>query len=227
MKDLVDLLLHWVKNLHLAEEQMASAIPGIIEKANHSSLKNALKHHAGLTTQQMQRLAKIPHLINEKITGAAVPPLDYNIDKAISQGMAGLIEEANHLLSTNLPDELKDAAIIASVQKMEHYEICAYGTALAFANQLQLTKVAVLLHETLDEEYDVDDLLTALATAAINKEGLPEGLDTQQPEKNTSEMTAEPSEHNSVLISERTISSPGGRAGTSHRRYANGESRGH
>jgi hypothetical protein len=145
--------------------------------------------------------------------------------------MMGLIEEINQLLETDLSNEVKDAAIIASVQKIEHYEICAYGTALAYAKQLHLNPVAALLNETLQEEYDADDLLTALATAAINKEGLPEGLETSQPATETNIADAiegdQESEHVTVSISERTINSPGGRAGTSHRRYGNGESRGH
>jgi hypothetical protein len=134
------------------------------------------------------------------------------------------------LLALDLSQEIKDAVIIASVQKIEHYEISAYGTAVAYANQLNLPLVAKLLNETLEEEYDADDLLSALATAAINKDGLPPELAARKTMPETDETEAmkdDPDDHAKVSISERTINSPGGRAGTSHRRYGSGESRGH
>lgn len=229
INNLLDLLMYQLANLYSVEVQIQQAIPLIIEKANHNSLKNALKHHASLTTLQNERLTQIPHLIKVKLPGA--PQFD-ELDRTFtSKGMMGLIEEINQFLETGLSNEVKDAAIIASVQKIEHYEICAYGTAVAYAKQLNLHQVAALLNETLQEEYDADDLLTALATAAINKEGLPEGIETVQhdaEEKNVDEPDEDRETiHTTVSISERTINSPGGRAGTSHRRYANGESRGH
>ncbi|MCW3115577.1 MAG: hypothetical protein JWR18_3973 [Segetibacter sp.] len=231
INNLVDLLMYQLANLYSVEAQIMQAIPSIIEKANHSSLKNALKHHANLTTQQKERLMQVPQLIHTKLAGTSVSEVA-GLDTAfISKGMTGLIEEINQLLESDLSNEVKDAAIIASVQKIEHYEICAYGTAVAYAKQLNLTPVAALLNETLQEEYDADDLLTALATAAINKEGLPEGMETRndmgEENDNDAPDKDQETEHTAVSISERTINSPGGRAGTSHRRYGNGESRGH
>jgi hypothetical protein len=93
---------------------------------------------------------------------------------------------------------------------------------------MNLHKVESLLMETLQEEYDADDLLTTLAIAALNKEAIPEDLkvtDQSAQENFTGGETAGRPEK--VSISERTINSPGGRAGTSHRRYGRGESRGH
>jgi ferritin-like metal-binding protein YciE len=77
-------------------------------------------------------------------------------------------------LHQNIDGDVIDAVIIGCVQKIEHYEICTYGTALAYAHELHLHKAAQLLKESLDEEYDADDLLTALATAAVNKHAAPE-----------------------------------------------------
>jgi ferritin-like metal-binding protein YciE len=231
VNNLVDLLMYQLANLHSVEEQILHAIPSIVEKANHTSVKNTLKHHASLTTQQKERLTQIPELIKAKLAGTSISEVDRLDMSFTSQGMMGLIEEINQLLESELSNEVKDAAIIASVQKIEHYEICAYGTAVAYAKQLNLPQVAALLNETLQEEYDADDLLTALATAAINKEGLPEGLETRNDTREEKDVDAtnqdQETEHTIVSISERTINSPGGRAGTSHRRYGTGESRGH
>ena len=73
-------------------------------------------------------------------------------------------------MGEDMSPEVLDAAIIASAQKVEHYEICGYGTARSFARELGLTKVTELLQETLDEEYEADDLLTILAESSINEE---------------------------------------------------------
>jgi hypothetical protein len=148
-------------------------------------------------------------------------------DNYTCKGMEGLIEEANELMKQRMTKDVIDAAIITCVQKMEHYEICTYGTALAYAQQLQMPKVEALLEETLKEEYDADDLLTSLAILALNKEADPEKKLT--PDKPVADLAhasfkiTKKIEH----ITERSINSPGGRAGTSHRGYSSGESRGH
>jgi ferritin-like metal-binding protein YciE len=231
IKDLIDLLMYQVNNLYSAEEMIEQAMPAFIAKAKHSSVKNALKHHAERTPDQKQRLTRIPGLLKEKMHGDSFFEGTLDGGKLKSKGMEGLLAEVNDLLEMKLAEEVTDAAIIACVQKIEHYEICSYGTALAFAKQLHLHPLEQLLNETLQEEYDADDLLTALATAAINKEAAPEGLETS--DLLVQDSTVGPGEedtdveHTEVIINERTINSPGGRAGTSHRRYGTGESRGH
>ncbi|MDB5247552.1 MAG: hypothetical protein JWQ40_1946 [Segetibacter sp.] len=230
INDLADLLFHNIQNLYAAEEQMSRTIPSIIEKVHHNSLKNALTHHSTLTGEQKNRLKKIVEEINVKHGDNAKSSL--TLDPGfVCKGMKGLIEEANELLESNPAKEVTDAGIIACVQKMEHYEISTYGTALAYVKQLHLHHAETLLAETLDEEYDADDLLTALATAAINKEAVPKSMqvdeaddDAARKENDESGTTSRPGK---VSISERSINSPGGRAGTSHRRYGSGESRGH
>ena len=223
IKNLADLLMHHLQNLNAAEEQMFEALPAVIEKVHHSSLKNALNHHRNLTTEQKKRLEQIVQMLQKRTE----EPLKLNPEH-LCKGMAGLIEEMNEVLETGLEKEVTDAAIIACVQKMEHYEISTYGTALAYAHQLHMVKAEELLKETLNEEYEADDLLTALATASLNKEAVPQQIENvDQSDRNVSSED-EPSESISkVNISERTINSPGGRAGTSHRGYGSGESRGH
>jgi ferritin-like metal-binding protein YciE len=225
IKSLSGLLMQTIQNLYASETQMLNELPGIIEKAKHLSLRNGLNHHLSLTTEQKQRLEKIVALINENNADEQV---QLN-QEHISKGMTGLIEEAKETLAAGLEEDVTDAAIVAAIQKMEHYEISGYGTALAYAHQLHMTKAEALLNETLDEEYEADDLLTALATASLNKEAVHEDIksvDEGSEDEDTS--NNESSESTSfVHINERTINSPGGRAGTSHRRYGTGESRGH
>jgi len=198
-------------------------MPAIIEKVRHTSLKNALQHHLELTEEQKNRLKQVINLLNEKIQSRIKAELSTGHQ---GKGMSGLIDELNELISSNLAADVTDAAVIASVQKMEHYEISTYGTALAFAKQMHLHKVEALLEETLNEEYDADDLLTSLATAALNKESMPVGFEIEEKTEATNEddTNTRPAK---VSISERDISSPGGRAGSSHRGYGSGESRGH
>lgn len=205
---------------------MLTALPAIIEKARHHSLQNALNHHLNITKEQKNRLEQIVQLLNKNNTKEQI----HLNPEHVCKGMMGLTNEANEIFELGLQKEVTDAAIISLVQKMEHYEITSYGTAIAFANQLQMTKAEELLDETLNEEYEADDLLTALAAASLNREAVSEDIklsrDKTKSDAGTSDNdSAEGSAQ--VHITERTINSPGGRAGTSHRRYGNGESRGH
>jgi ferritin-like metal-binding protein YciE len=221
INDLEDLLLRLLNDLRCGEVQIAESMPGLIEKAKHRSLANALKHHHAQTEDQLARLDKIIKIMS----GVQ----DKGIAAQNCKGISGLLSEVNELMECKLSPDVIDAAIIASVQKIEHYEICTYGTALAYAEQLHMREASALLEETLNEEYDADDLLTALATSALNKDALPEGMETE----NTSNMevanytSPENTNGGKVVINERTIQSPGGRAGRSHRGYSSGESRGH
>jgi ferritin-like metal-binding protein YciE len=225
IKDLQDLLVHHLQNLYAAEDHIFQAMPRVIDKANHKSLKNALTHHLDLTNEQKKRLEQIFSVLNEKTAGKN---LKVKSGSGTSKGMAGLVDEVEELLKLEIDKDVIDAAIISYVQKIEHYEICAYGTALAFAKQLHLHKVEQLLKETLDEEYDADDLLTALATSSYNKEAAPEGMEDEETDDSGNEDSSQKSSRESkVSITERNINSPGGRAGTSHRGYSSGESRGH
>lgn len=219
------LLMQMMRNLYASEMLMLQELPAIIEKAKHTPLKNAINHHLSLTEQQIQRLEKIASLINERNVDV---PIKSN-ENYVSKGALGLIEETKEMIETGLEEDVVDAAIIAGILKMEHYEIISYTTALAFAKQLKLSKVEALLNETLDEEYEADNLLTALANATFNKEAISREIavpkeESTDKEKSDDEQTGDSS---LVHIDERTINSPGGRAGTSHRGYGTGESRGH
>ena len=172
MSDLRDLLKHEIYDLHSAEEQILKALPAMIERANSTQLKNMLQQHLAVTRGQLARLNQVQNHLEEKNQQQT------NEQKGllarlfrrhhVCKGMEGLIEEGEKVMAEEMSPEVLDAAIIASAQKIEHYEICGYGTARAFARELNLTKVTQLLEETLNEEYEADNLLTALAVGSLN-----------------------------------------------------------
>jgi ferritin-like metal-binding protein YciE len=169
MKNLKDLLKHELEDLYSAEEQIINALPGMIGTASDRLLKNALNDHLKTTKKQLARLDKVKKLLDkeEKEEKGVFEKL-FGEGKHKCKAMAGLIEEGNKNMGEDMEPEVKDAAIIASAQRIEHYEISGYGTAKAFAMHLGYRQVATLLDETLQEEYDADDLLTQLAIGKVN-----------------------------------------------------------
>ena len=170
MKDLKDLLKHEIQDLYSAEEQIIAAMPKMIEKANNPELKKALQQHLKVTEQQLKRLDKVKKSFGEQEEKKKGGIFGLFAGNQKCKGMEGLITEGEKVMGENMTPEVLDAAIIACAQKIEHYEICGYGTARAYARELELYEVAELLEETLDEEYEADDLLTDLAVGNINLE---------------------------------------------------------
>lgn len=203
MKDLRDLLKHEVMDLYSAEEQIVEALPKMIEKATNARLRQALEEHLQVTETQLQRLDQVKeHLMGAgeaKESGKKKGILGLFGGSQKCRGMQGLIEEGQKVMGENMSPEVMDAAIIACAQKIEHYEICGYGTARAFARELNLGEVARLLEETLEEEYEADDLLTDLAVGSINEEA----------ETGAQEKDAEEEEAGSVARAKNTRSKSG------------------
>lgn len=172
MNDLRDLLKHEIEDLYSAEEQIIEALPLMIDKAENPNLKNALSGHLKITKKQKERLDKVQKLMGEggQEEKKGILGKLFGGGKHHCKGMAGIIEEGNKILSADITPEARDAAIIASAQKVEHYEICGYGTAKSFAEELGLQDVAKQLEQTLQEEYDADLLMTQLAEERVNKE---------------------------------------------------------
>lgn len=173
MINLTDLLKHEILDLYSVEEQIIEALPKMVEKAKSPELKKALREHLKVTEEQKTRLDKVKQTFGEGV--------DQNGNKGFfsrlfgggsggekCKGIEGIISEGEKIMRADITDEALDAAIIASAQKVEHYEICGYGTARAFARELKLTEVEQLLTQTLNEEYAADDLLTSLAVGKLN-----------------------------------------------------------
>ena len=169
MVNLRDLLQHEIDDLYSAEEQIIDALPKMVEKATDSQLKRALNEHLQVTKRQKERLEKVKQLMEKNNQERSEPGfLEKLFGGGKCKGTEGLIKEGEKLMGENMDSKVRDAAIIAAAQKIEHYEISGYGTARAYAMQLGLNEVEQLLTETLNEEYKADNDLTALALFDVN-----------------------------------------------------------
>ena len=149
-------LVDELRDIYHAEKQITKALPKMIKKATSEELAAAFEKHLGETEEQIARLEECFELLAETAKAKTC------------EAMQGIIEEANEELGEDMTDEVKDAILIACAQKVEHYEIAAYGTVVAWAQGLGLDDVANLLQETLDEERATDESLTTLAEDQIN-----------------------------------------------------------
>lgn len=156
LDNLQDLLIQQLQDLYSAEDQLISALPKMAEAAFGSQLKSAFETHLQETRRQKERLERAFQLLGHEATAEKC------------QAMAGLITEGSEIIHATGDAEVKDAALIAAAQRVEHYEIAGYGCARAFARQLHLHDVAELLQQTLAEESRTDQLLTEIAESSVN-----------------------------------------------------------
>ena len=170
MNDLKTLLRHDVQLLYSAEEQIIEAMPAMIAKAQNPAVKQALQQHLKVTENQRERIDQVRQMLgaNEESVTNYSGILASVLGGTKCKGMQGIIEEGEKVMAENLSPAVMDAAIIAGSQKIEHYEIACYGTVRTYAQQLGLTEAAQLLQQTLDEEYNADEILTSLAVGNVN-----------------------------------------------------------
>jgi ferritin-like metal-binding protein YciE len=162
------LLTEQVKDLYDAENRLTKAIPKLAKASTHEELKTALERHLGETENHVSRLEQVFELLDERPKAKAC------------EGMKGLIEEGDeHAKEDYETDDLRDAMIIGSAQRVEHYEIAGYGTAIAHARLLGLDEVVELLEETLEEEKAADQKLTEVAESVVNVEAAAEDEEAQ------------------------------------------------
>lgn len=146
-----------LRDLYSAEEQLIEALPKMSEAASSPSLKSAFQNHLAETKRQKGRLEQAFKLLGKEVQSETC------------DAMEGLISEGNEVISADGEPEVRDAALIAAAQRVEHYEMAGYGCARAFARQLGHDSVANLLKETLDEERQADKKLTEVAESFINE----------------------------------------------------------
>lgn len=151
-----------LKDLYSAEKQILQALPRMVKAASHEQLKAGFEEHLRQTEGQVERLDRIFESLGKKGTGKRC------------KGMEGLIEEGKEALQEDMDELTRDAALIAGAQKIEHYEIAAYGTVRTYADLLGFKDHAKLLQQTLDEEGAADKKLTQLAESSINVEAMAE-----------------------------------------------------
>jgi ferritin-like metal-binding protein YciE len=155
MESLADLLEDELKDIYNAENQLVKALPRLAKKAASPALKEALTSHLKETEGHVQRLEKIGKTLDIKLKGKTC------------QAMKGLVEEGKEILEEDGPGAVIDAALIGAAQRVEHYEIAAYGTIRAIAEQLGHDDVVSLLQQTLDEEGEADKKLTSISEGEV------------------------------------------------------------
>jgi ferritin-like metal-binding protein YciE len=157
LKNLDDLFLHTLKDILYAEKQILKALPKMAKKASTDELRQAFETHRDETQGQVERLERVFDMIDKTPRGAKC------------EAILGIIEEAEELMEEAGDDEVRDAAMLAAAQAVEHYEIARYGTLCAFAKQLGHDEAAKVLAETLREEEATDKKLSKLAEQRVNK----------------------------------------------------------
>jgi ferritin-like metal-binding protein YciE len=151
LNTLEDLFLHELQDLYDAENQIAKALPKMSKAASSPELKRAFENHAEETKTQIERLTQIFEQLGKPAKGKKC------------EAMKGLLAEGEDLMGENAEAEVLDAGLIASAQKVEHYEIASYGTVRTWAQVLGQIEAAELLNQTLDEESATDEKLSSIA----------------------------------------------------------------
>ncbi|NJC34820.1 ferritin-like metal-binding protein YciE [Sphingomonas jejuensis] len=158
IETLHDLYVHQLQDVYYAEHQITKALPTMIGKATNPQLKAGFEQHLRETEGQIARLEQVFQLHGLSPKAVTCPAID------------GIIKEANEVAGDIADKQVLDAALTASAQAVEHYEITRYGTLIAWAEQMGHAEAAALLGETLAEEKATDDKLTQLASSAINRQ---------------------------------------------------------
>lgn len=150
------LFIDQLQDLYDAETRLTKALPQMEDAASSHELKNAFRQHLGETQNQVTRLDQIFQQLGE------------SPGRETCEAMKGLVEEGDEIVQATGDPHVKDAALIAAAQRVEHYEISGYGTARNFAHRLGRDDIARLLDETLEEEKHADALLTQIAEESVN-----------------------------------------------------------
>lgn len=157
---LQDLFVEELHDLHSAEEQLVEALPKMAQAASNDELREAFEHHLQETRDHLNR-------INDIYGELGVSPSSEKCE-----AMEGLIAEGEELIKAEGDPSVKDAALIGAAQRVEHYEMAAYGTARELAKELDHGQAEELLDQTLDEESNADKLLNKIATGGLFAAGV-------------------------------------------------------
>ena len=172
MESLEELLQEELKDIYDAEKQLTKALPKLAKKATTPDLQDAFEEHLRQTQQHMERLEQVFDQLGMPVKGKTC------------KGMKNLIAEGNDMIADADDDATRDAIMIASAQKVEHYEIAAYGTMRTWANVLGHREIASMLEDTLEEEKETDQKLTGIAEGFVNQAAA-EGEEEEEPRKRT------------------------------------------
>jgi ferritin-like metal-binding protein YciE len=154
--DFKELFIHELKDIYSAESMLIDALPEVANACTNERLQKAIENHHRETVGQKRRLDEVGRMLNVDLTGETC------------DAMKGLITENESMIKSEAEGTIKDAGIIAGAQRVEHYEIAAYGTVCAFARDLGFDDVAGLLEQTLNEEKEADTRLNDIAINHVN-----------------------------------------------------------
>jgi ferritin-like metal-binding protein YciE len=163
---LKDVLQEQLEDLHSAETQLVAALPKMAQAAHHDQLREAFEHHLEETRGHLNRVKE------------ALGELGVSNPTEVCKGMKGLIAEGEEIIEMDGDPTAKDAALIAAAQRVEHYEIAAWGTVRQLAKECGYDGIEDLADQTLDEESQADQLLTKIATGGMFKAGVNQGAIT-------------------------------------------------
>ena len=158
MESLADLLQDELKDIYDAEKQLTKALPKLAKKATNQQLREAIEQHLQETEGHVERLEQVFELLELPVKGKKC------------EGVQHLIAEGNDMIGDADEDAVRDAVMIAGAQKVEHYEIAAYGTLRTWANLLGKTEAAGIFEEILEEEKAADAKLTEIAEDFVNEQ---------------------------------------------------------
>jgi ferritin-like metal-binding protein YciE len=158
MEKFSELFEETLKDIYYAEKAILKALPKMAKKSSSGKLEAAFTKHLKETERQVQRLDEVFRLMGKRAGGKDCPAID------------GIIEEAEEVMKEAKDDTIRDAAMLAAAQAVEHYEISRYGTLIAWAEKMEMSDAAELLQQTLEEEKLTDQKLTELAESEINVE---------------------------------------------------------
>ncbi len=148
---------HELKDLYSAEKQLVDALPKMAKAASSAKLRQAMEKHLEITKEQLERVKEAGKSLKVTVTGHTC------------EGMKGLIKEGESIIEEGKKGEALDAALIGAAQRVEHYEIAAYGTAIAHAEELGHSEVVKMLRKTLAEESRANEELTKIAESGVNE----------------------------------------------------------
>jgi ferritin-like metal-binding protein YciE len=160
LSTLQDLLIEELQDTYDAEHQILEALPKMAEAATNKKLATAFRQHLKQTQTHVTRLEKVFGILGEEPK------------RKKCKAMAGLTAEGAEILKEDADGDVRDAAMIAAAQKVEHYEIAGYGTLRTWAQLLGHEDAVKLLQTTLDEEGATDKKLTALAEGSVNEDAV-------------------------------------------------------
>ena len=160
LDSLEDVLVHQLNDLYSAESQLIAALPKMAQAAHHDQLREAFETHLEETKGHLKR-------VKESLSEIGV-----GTPTEVCMGMKGLITEGEEMIQTAGDPNVKDVALIGAAQRVEHYEIAAYGTARQLADDCGFDAIKDLMDQTLDEESQADKLLTKIATGGMFKSGI-------------------------------------------------------